>query len=294
MTSRTTFRLTMRLQEQQPERRLVAIFAADVEGYSRLMRADEVGTLRTLTAHREIMDSLIAEHRGRIANTAGDSVLAEFRSAVDAVKCAIAVQETLLGVDENEKEDRCLRFRIGIHVGDVMVRGADLLGDGVNVAARLQSLADPGGICISGVTYDFVRKTLPLNFDELGFQNVKNIDEPVHVYAVRAEVRPIAPLSKPLPERQALPPPDRPSIAVLPFATTTAEDEYLGDGIADDVTTALSKMRWLSVIARNSSFAFKGRAIWRDRATSWGDLHTERQPAPKRPASSDLDPAGRG
>jgi adenylate cyclase len=243
------------------ERKLTAIFAADVEGYSRLMRDDEAGTLRTLTAHREVMDRLIIEHRGRIANTAGDSVLAEFPSVVDAVKCAVAIQETLEAANADTPSDRRLRFRVGIHVGDVMVRGADLLGDAINIAARLQGLAEAGGICISGVTHEFVRKSLPLSFNDLGVQSVKNIDEPIHAYSVRAETRSAQPLSGSAAVKQVLPPPDRPSIAVLPFATAAVEDEYLGDGIADDVTTALSKMRWLFVIARNSAFAFKGRAV---------------------------------
>ena len=140
-------------QEHRVERRLAAIFAADVAGYSRLMEQDEVGTLRTLTAYREIMDRLIAEHGGRIANTAGDSVLAEFPSAVDAVQCAVAVQEALAQANQEIPEDRRLQFRIGIHVGDVMVSGGDLLGDGVNIAARLQALADPGGVCLSEAAY---------------------------------------------------------------------------------------------------------------------------------------------
>jgi adenylate cyclase len=246
---------------QPIERKLAAIFAADVAGYSRLMGQDEVGTLRTLAARREIMDRLIGEHRGRIANTAGDSVLAEFPSVVEAVKCAVAVQELLRDENDSAPVERRLLFRIGVHVGDVMLRGADLLGDAINIAARLQSLADPGGVCISGVTHDFVRKTLPLNFDDLALQNVKNIDEPIHAYAVRLEARSATLLANAAGLKPGLAPPDRPSIAVLPFASAAADDEYLGDGIADDVTTALSKMRWLFVIARNSAFAFRGRAM---------------------------------
>src|SRR5829696_5155888 len=145
---------------QPIERKLAAIFAADVGGYSRLMGQDEVGTLRTLAAHREVMDRLIAQHRGRIANTAGDSVLAEFPSVVEAVKCAVAVQEVLRDYNESATEERRLLFRIGVHVGDVMLSGGDLLGDAINIAARLQSLAEPGGICISEATHDFVRKAL--------------------------------------------------------------------------------------------------------------------------------------
>jgi adenylate cyclase len=155
-------------QEHKVERRLAAIFAADVAGYSRLMSQDEPGTLRTLTAHREIMDQLIVEHGGRIANTAGDSVLAEFPSAVDAVRCAATVQEKLAEESRDVPFDRRLQFRIGVHVGDVMIRGGDLLGDGVNIAARLESLAEPGGVCISAATHGYVRRTLPLPFDDFG------------------------------------------------------------------------------------------------------------------------------
>src|SRR3954463_3225660 len=170
--------------EQRVERRLAAIFAADVAGYSRLMSQDEAGTLRALAAAREVMDTLITEHGGRIANTAGDSVLAEFPSAVDAVQCAVAVQENLTEVSAVVPQDRRLQFRIGIHVGDVVVRGGDLLGDGVNVAARLEGLAEPGGIVISGAAQGYVRKALPLAYTDLGEQQVKNIDEPIRGYAV--------------------------------------------------------------------------------------------------------------
>ena len=166
-------------QEHRVERRLAAIFAADVAGYSRLMDQDETGTLRALVAHREVMDRLIAEHGGRIANTAGDSILAEFPSAVDAVQCAIQVQEALTSANRDSPEKLRLQFRIGVHVGDVMVRGGDLLGDGVNIAARLQSLADPGGVCLSDIAYGYVRKAVSLDFTDLGLQKVKNIEEPI-------------------------------------------------------------------------------------------------------------------
>ena len=170
--------------EQRVERRLAAIFAADVAGYSRLMSQDEAGTLRALAAAREVMDGLIRDHGGRIANTAGDSVLAEFPSAVDAVQCAVAIQEKLAQANVGEAQDRRLQFRIGVHVGDVVVRGGDLLGDGVNVAARLEAFAEPGGIAISGAAHGYVRKALPLAYTDLGEQHVKNIDEPVRAYAV--------------------------------------------------------------------------------------------------------------
>ena len=160
-------------------RKLAAIFAADVAGYSRLMGQEEVGTMRTLTAHREIMDRLIAQHRGRIANTAGDSVLAEFPSVVDAVRCAVEVQKQLREKNEGVPEENRMSFRIGVHVGDVMVRGGDLLGDGVNVAGRLQTLAHPGGVCVSGEAHQYARKVLHLDFDDLGLQEVRNVQEPI-------------------------------------------------------------------------------------------------------------------
>ena len=150
------------------ERRLAAILAADVEGYSRLMAADEVGTMETLTSHRAILDGFIAEHRGRIANTAGDSVLAEFPSAVDAVTCALQAQAALAAANDGLPAGKRLRFRVGVHVGDVMVKGGDLFGDGVNIAARLQTLAQPGGVSVSGAAHEYVRKTLPISFQDLG------------------------------------------------------------------------------------------------------------------------------
>src|SRR5262245_25488931 len=153
-------------------RKLVAVFAADVEGYSRLMGAVEVGTLKGLTARRAILDGLIGDHRGRIANTAGDSVLAEFGSAVDAVQCAVEAQTTLAEANSSLHPERRIHFRIGIHIGDVMIRAGDLFGDGVNIAARLQSIAKPGGVCISGMTYEQVRKVLPITFVDLGIQQV--------------------------------------------------------------------------------------------------------------------------
>lgn len=246
------------------ERRLVAIFAADVEGYSRLMGADEVGTLRDLMQRRTILDGLIASHRGRIANTAGDSVLAEFASAVDAVQCAVAAQEALVEANAGSSPDRHVNFRIGVHVGDVMIKGGDLFGDGVNIAARLQTLAKPGGISVSGSVYDHVRKVVPFAFTDLGAQQVKNIEERVRVFAVgtaRATATPETPKSSE--ERKALPLPDKPSIAVLPFQNMSGdpEQEYFADGVVEDIITALSRFKSLFVIARNSSFTYKGMAV---------------------------------
>jgi TolB-like protein/class 3 adenylate cyclase/tetratricopeptide (TPR) repeat protein len=246
------------------ERRLVAIFAADVEGYSRLMGADEVSTLRDLTERRAILDELIASHRGRIANTAGDSVLAEFGSAVDAVQCAVEAQAALAGANATLSPERHINFRIGIHVGDVMVKGGDLFGDGVNIAARLQAIASAGGTCISSVAYDQVRKILPLAFTDLGAQQVKNIEEAVRAYAVtskRATTADTASFAAAPGSNSALPLPDRPSIAVLPFQNMSGdpEQEYFADGMVEDIITALSRFKSLFVIARNSSFSYKGK-----------------------------------
>jgi adenylate cyclase len=169
------------------ERKLAAIFAADIAGYSRLMARDEVGTLTRLKACRAIIDGLIASHRGRIFNTAGDSVVADFASAVDAVQCAVAVQTALAAENRKGDADESMQFRIGVHVGDVMVDGANLLGDGVNIAARLEALAEPGAICVSATVRDQIGNKLPLAFEDLGEQQVKNIDQPIRVYGVKAE-----------------------------------------------------------------------------------------------------------
>jgi len=245
-------------------RRLVAVFAADVEGYSRLMGTDEVGTLKELTERRAILDRIIGEHRGRIANTAGDSVLAEFGSAVDAVQCAVEAQTALAEANACLAPDRRISFRIGIHIGDVMIRAGDLFGDGVNIAARLQSIAKPGGVCVSGATYDQVRKVLPVIFVDLGAQHVKNIQEPIRAYQVNApgERQEAAPTN--VAEADSPPPlPDKPSIAVLPFQNMSGdpEQEYFADGMVEEITTALSRFKWLFVIARNSSFTYKGKAV---------------------------------
>jgi len=242
-------------QKQKVERRLAAIFAADVAGYSRLMEADEAGTLRALTVRRAIMDGLIDENGGRIANTAGDSLLAEFPSAVSAVQCAVEVQDRL----DQEPEGSSLRFRIGVHVGDVVVRGGDLLGEGVNVAARLQELARPGCICISETAYAYVRKLLPFTFTDLGPQRVKNLEEPVRAYALASGSAGAGAAEYGM----ALPLPDRPSIAVLPFTNLSGdpEQDYFADGLVEDIITGLSRVRSFFVIARNSSFTYKGRAV---------------------------------
>jgi adenylate cyclase len=247
------------LEAHRVERKLAAIFAADVEGYSRLMGRDEVGTLRTLTAYRVIIDRLIASHRGRIFSTAGDSVLADFSSAVDAVECAVEVQDAVGKENADRSPDEQVRFRIGVHVGDIMVQGDNLFGDAVNVAARLEALAEPGGICVSGVARDHIGTKLAVGFVDLGEQQVKNIAQPIRAYQVRNDtsptVTPVAGFSLPLP--------DKPSIAVLPFANMSGdpEQEYFADGMVEEIITALSRIRWLFVIARNSSFTYKGQAV---------------------------------
>ena len=238
------------------ERKLAAIFAADIAGYSRLMARDEVGTLSRLKACRAIVDGLIAAHRGRIFNTAGDSVVADFASAVDAVQCAVAVQAAITTENAGGAVNEPMQLRIGVHVGDVMVDGENLLGDGVNIAARLESLAEPGAICVSAVVRDQVGNKLPLAFEDLGGQQVKNIAQAIRVYRVQGEKPPAQPVTAP-------PLPDKPSIAVLSFANMSndPEQEFFADGIAEDVITALSRYPSLFVIARNSCFTYKGRAV---------------------------------
>jgi TolB-like protein/class 3 adenylate cyclase len=243
------------------ERRLAAIFAADVEGYSRMMSEDEVGTMETLTSHRTILDSVIAEHRGRIANTAGDSVLAEFPSVVDAVTCALQAQAALAAANDGLPEEKRLRFRVGVHVGDVMVKGGDLFGDGVNIAARVQALAQPGGVCVSGAAQEYVRKTLPVSFQDLGPQIVKNIEEPIRVFAVTPT---IGGLARPSLARTREPlRADRPSVAVLPFTNMGGDPEqlYFSDGITEDIITELARFRELLVIARNSTFTLRDKSV---------------------------------
>ena len=243
-------------EEEETVRKLAAIFAADVEGYSRLMGQDEIGTLRRLTACRAILDERVAAYRGRIFGSAGDSVVADFASAVDAVQCAVAVQEAFAKGSAARPAGEQMRFRIGVHVGDVLVQGDNLFGDGVNIASRLEALAEPGGICISGMVRDQIGTKLPLAFTDLGEQQVKNITQPIRAYRVRGESSTPAVMASP-------PLPDKPSIAVLPFQNLSGdpEQEYFADGMVEEITTALSKVRWFLVIARNSTFAYKGRAV---------------------------------
>jgi adenylate cyclase len=239
-------------------RRLAAILAADVAGYSRLMGADEEGTLERLKALRhELIDPKIAEHHGRIVKTTGDGMLVEFASVVDAVRCAVAVQQAMPERHTGVGADSRIELRVGINLGDVIVEGDDLYGDGVNIAARIETLADPGSVFVSYTVYDHVRDRLPFAFEDLGEQQVKNIARPVRVYRLRD------PDAAKSPSAPALPLPDKPSIALLPFANMSGdpEQEYFADGMVEEIITALSRIRWLFVIARNSSFTYKGRAV---------------------------------
>jgi adenylate cyclase len=243
-------------------RRLAAVLAADVAGYSRLMGADEEGTHERLQAHlRELANPKIAEHRGRIVKNTGDGFLAEFASVVDAVHCAVEVQRAMADRNKGTPPEHRIEFRIGINLGDVIVEEHDIFGDGVNVAARLEALAEPGGICVSRVVRDQVRDRLELGFEDLGEQQVKNIARPVRVYRVGHRA---ANIEQPLPTSLAsLPLPDKPSVAVLPFQNMSGdpEQDYFADGMVEEIITALSRIRWLFVIARNSSFTYKGQSV---------------------------------
>jgi adenylate cyclase len=247
------------------DRRLAAIFAGDIAGYSRLMGADEEGTLRQLKARRkELVDPRITEHRGRIVKTTGDGMLVEFVSVVDAVRCAVDIQRGMAERNSEVPADKRIQFRIGINVGDIIIDGDDIFGDGVNVAARLQTLADPGGIMVSGVVHDQVRDKLSFYFEDMGEQTVKNIARPIGVHRVSLteSVSP-ATLKSAAVATSEQSPANRPSIAVLPFVNMSGdpEQEYFADGISEDIITGLSKLRWLFVIARNSSFTYKGKAV---------------------------------
>src|SRR5438093_1866011 len=242
--------------EQRVERRLTAIFAGDVAGYSRLMGADEEGTLSRLNAHRrEFLEPKIAEHRGRIVKRTGDGILIEFASAVDAARCAVEIQHGMIERNAPEPQDKRIEFRIGIHVGDIIIEDRDMFGDGVNIAARLEGIAQPGGICLSDDAYRQVRGKLDANFQDAGEQELKNIARPVRVYHLRS--------GGGATETPALALPDKPSIAVLPFQNMSGdpEQEYFADGMVEDIITGLSRIKWLFVIARNSTFTYKGRAI---------------------------------
>jgi adenylate cyclase len=244
--------------EERAKRKLAAIFSADVQGYSRLMADNEEATVRTITAYREVMTSLIKEHRGRVADAKGDNVLAEFSSVVDAVRCAVEVQKELKERNSELPEQRRMEFRIGINLGDVIEEEGIVYGDGVNVAARIEKLAEGGGICISRMVFDNVKNKLKLGYEYLGEHSVKNITEPVRVYRVRMEgVDSGGEMGK------ALSLPDKLSIAVLPFVNMSGDpgQEFFSDGITEEIITALCKTPKLFVVARNSTFTYKGKPV---------------------------------
>ena len=249
------------MAEQRVQRRLAAILAADVAGYSRLMGLDEIGTLAALKALRgEIVDPAIAEHNGRTVKTTGDGMLVEFASVVDAVNCAMGLQAKMADSDGSAAQG--IRFRIGINVGDIIIDGDDIFGDGVNVAARVENECEPGGVCISGNAFEQVRGKTSFAFEDLGERALKNIDRPVRLYAARTAATP-ASGNRSAEVQKALALPDRAAIAVLPFTNMTGDpgQEYFSDGISEDIITALSKLRWFFVIARNSSFIYKGKSV---------------------------------
>jgi adenylate cyclase len=293
------------MNTQEFKRKLTAVFSADVAGYSRLMGEDESATVKTLEAYKQVMFSLIKQHRGRVIDSPGDNLLAEFASVVDAVQCGVAVQNELKARNADLPENRKMQFRIGINLGDVIEEGERIYGDGVNIAARLEALADPGGICVSKTAFDHIETKLPLGYEFLGEQEVKNIAKPVGAYRVLMDPRvtvagakvkvpkvplwrhksvlasvivvllviislvvwnfywrapKIEPASK---ERMAFPLPDRPSIAVLPFVNMSGDpkDDLFADGLAEGIINALAKSEHLFVIARNSSFTYKGKPV---------------------------------
>src|SRR5262245_12808406 len=242
------------------QRRLAAIVSADVAGYSRLMGRDETGTLAALRIVRqEVVDPAIAKHGGRIVKTTGDGLLLEFPSVVNAVRCAVEVQTAMANRTAEVPDDRRIAFRIGINQGDIIIEGDDIFGDGVNVAARLQEMAAPGGICVSSRVHEDVRDRLDTAFDDGGTQILKNIARPVQVWRWQPGT---AVPPKPVTAPTALPLPDKPSIAVLPFQNMSGdpEQEYFADGMVEDIITALSRTKAVFVIARNSSFSYKGKS----------------------------------
>ena len=254
------------MTDNRVERRLAAILAADVAGYSRLTGLDEEGTHARLRERlRGLADSKITEHRGKVVKHTGDGVLAEFGSVVDAMRCAIEVQRGMTEQNATIPQVKRIEFRIGIHVGDIIVDDNDIFGDGVNIAARLEGIAEPGGVCISDDAQRQVRGKVDFAFEDMGPQNLKNIVEPMRAWRLRmnASGSPAAPIAPPVESTQALALPNKPSIAVLPFQNMSGdpEQEYFADGMVEEITTALSRFKWLFVIARNSSFTFKGKAV---------------------------------
>jgi adenylate cyclase len=244
------------MAEEPAKRRLAAIVAADVVGYSRLMERDETGTFAALkTRRKEVLEPLVARHQGRIFKVTGDGVLVEFGSAVNAVQCAVELQQAMDTANRELPHDHHIVLRIGVNLGDVMVEGSDLYGDGVNIASRLEALAEPGGILVARTAHDYVRNKVKVKFDDLGSQALKNIAEPVHAYRVAGTPAVAVAATKPMT--------DKPSIAVLPFTNMSGdpEQEYFSDGITEDIITELSRARGLFVTARNSSFSYRGKAV---------------------------------
>ena len=253
------------MQAPGPERRLAAVLAADMVGYSRLMEVDEVGTLARLKTHRlELIDPSIAKNRGRIIKTTGDGMLVEFHSVVDAVSCAAEVQRRMARRNADVSPARWIQFRIGINLGDIIIEENDIFGDGVNVAARLEVLAEPGGICVSGAVRDQVGVRLDdIAFEDLGNQNVKNITRPIHVFRVRFEPDAAETPASGKGGAAATITTRKPSIAVLPLVNMSGdpEQEFFADGLTEDIITELSRFRDLLVISRNSTFVHKGKAV---------------------------------
>ena len=250
------------MEPRSVERKLAAVLAADVAGYSRLMGLDEEATLKTLTEYRDAMGALVTVHGVRIVGTAGDSILAEFASAIEAVRCGIEIQQDLKGRNSDLPADRRMDFRIGINLGDVMIEGDDIYGDGINIASRLEKIAEPGGLCISATIFEQVRDRIPHDFEDLGEHSVKNITRPIRVYRVPLSQKGAAPADGGTAAKGSeLELPDRPSIAILPFENVNRDpaEDYFSDGITDDIITALSCRRDLFVIARNSVFTYKGK-----------------------------------
>jgi TolB-like protein/Tfp pilus assembly protein PilF len=244
------------MAEERVQRRLAAILAADVVGYSRLMEADEAGTLAALKARRrDVLSPLVNRYQGRIFKVTGDGVLVEFGSAVNAVQCAIDLQRGMAAANKDQSQDRQIVLRIGVNLGDVMVEGSDLYGDGVNIAARLETLAEPGDVLVSGTAYAHIKNNIKAGFDDLGMRTLKNIAEPVRAYRVAGTPAVSATAARVIA--------DNPSIAVLPFTNMSGdpEQEYFSDGMTEDIISGLARLHWLFVIARNSTFTFKGKAV---------------------------------
>jgi class 3 adenylate cyclase/tetratricopeptide (TPR) repeat protein len=252
------------MTEERVQRRLAAILAADVVGYSRLMDVDEEATLRTLKAHRQMIDGLVTSYSGRVFGSAGDSVIVEFSSPVEAVRCAVEIQENLEKSNADLPEDRLMRFRIGINLGDVMVEAEDLLGDGVNVASRLEGLADAGGICISGTVYDQIAGKTARSFDFMGEQTLKNIKGPVRVYRVSTErAKPETPVSERASSALEFTPPERPSIAIVPFKSLGADPDkdYIADGIRFGISATLTQLSGLFLVHAPALNAYRGKDV---------------------------------